>query len=291
MRVLNLSTTDTGGCGWLTSQALAGTDITYDAVSGKSSWIGYPAVRPWAERRRLAELADIHHARNRLSVLDGLPRRPCVLHHHGTQYRNDPHTHNRAAANRGARTIVSTVDLLEHAPDDAVWYGSPHNFDWLAAFRKPQPGPLRIGHAPTVRTSKGTDQFLAALKRRGSGGRVVLIERTPWKRALAIKGTCDVLFDQFTYGYGSNSIEAWGMGIPVISGAAPHIIDRMIRTWGALPFYHATEHTIGDAIEAMADPQVRQEWADRGLAHAKTYHSYEAARATLGRVYAEALAQ
>lgn len=290
MRVLNLSTSDTGGCGYLTKRAFAGTDITYDAVTGKGTWIGYPAVQPWSQRRHLAELADIHHARNRLSILDGLPRRPCILHHHGTQYRSDPHTHNRAAARRGARTIVSTVDLLEHAPDDAVWYGSPHDFNWLAAFRKPHTGPLRIGHAPTVRSSKGTDQFLTALERQ-EAGEVVLIERTPWKQALAIKGTCDVLFDQFTYGYGSNSIEAWGMGIPVISGAAPHILDRMRSMWGSLPFYEATENTIGDAIEAMTEPNVRQEWADRGLAHAKMYHSQQAARATLGRVYAETLAR
>lgn len=289
MRVMNISTSDTGGCGWLTQLAFAGTDVTYDVVSNKSTWIGYPTVEPWSERHRLAELADVHHARQKLSVLDGLPRRPRVIHHHGTRYRSDPHTANREAARYGARTIVSTVDLLEHAPADAVWHGIPHDLDWLAKFRRPLGGSLRVGHAPTIRSNKGTDDFLAAAKR-VPGVKVVLIEWTPWMQALGVKGTCDVLFDQFTLGYGSNAVEAWGMGLPVISGAAPHILDRMRAMWGELPFMEATPRTIGAAVEAMKDPAVRDEWAARGHAHVTAYHTREVARAKLGRLYEEVLA-
>ena len=301
MRILNLGYSDTGGCGWRTQQALNGHNgITYDVAVGRQTWIRYPTTpQRWEDRHTLAELADIHHARNTLKVLDGLPKRPTVIHYHGTQYRDNPHDANKAAANYGAQTLVSTVDLLEHAPHDAIWYGGPYNIPWLAKHRRHTPGPLRVGHAPTVRTSKGTDQFLTSLatyqNNRGRGVdnhvRVILIERKPWLQALKIKGTCDVLFDQYTLGYGGNAVEAWAMGIPVISGAPQHILDRMLDMWGYLPFYPATPDTITDAIDHMRDPDVRQEWAQRGLDHVQRYYTPEHARTLLTDVYAQTLSR
>lgn len=287
MRVLNTGVADLAGIAWLTKQALA-PHIRVDLCFKKRYWLNYPTGRPWRDRERLARAADLYHVNASGHALARLPRKPVVLHHHGTAYRNNHQQLNDLAAALGARTIVSTVDLLDYAPADTVWYGAPYDLDWLATHRIPQHGDrIRIAHAPTNRAAKHTATFLRACE--GLPVDVVLIEHTPWPDALKIKGTCDVLFDQLAYGYGSNAVEAWGMGIPVISGAAPHILERMTAMWGATPFYPATESTLRDAVEAMLDPATRQHWATVGRAHVSAHHSQAAARATLGRVYRELL--
>src|SRR5690606_30034247 len=93
-------------------------------------------------------------------------------------------------------------------------------------------------------------------------GDPVLIERRSWAECLAIKGTCDVLFDPVILGYGNNAIEAGGMGIPVIAGPAPSTLARMRDTLGTLPFLGTGE----------GGPADRSEYALLGAAHAARWH-------------------
>lgn len=276
---------DTAGIGWLLAKAFAARsgDIRLRSAVWKSNYIDYPHDLPWWRAARAWSAADVVHLHNTIRTwqLMGADR-PFVLHHHGTYYRENADRLNREVSDAGGRAVVATLDLLGHG-DDLTWCPAPYDLDWLAGFRKPQGGRLRVGHAPTDRALKSTEAFLAACAKLDV--EPVLIEQRPWLECLAVKGTCDVLFDQVQLGYGHNAIEAWGMGIPVIAGAADATLDRMQGTFGYLPFLTATATTIGDTINALLEDDRRDRWAARGLDHARRWHDGAETVARLSGIY------
>lgn len=285
MRVLSVQLGgDTGGGGWGTSRAFRGhPTITFRSAVRRSNYLRYPADLPWPEVEREWDRADVVHIHGSFRAWRTMGgNKPFVMHHHGTKYRRNADLLNRAVSDLGGTAVVSTLDLLDYG-DDLTWVPQAHDLPALAAHHKPQHGRLRIGHAPTNRTIKSTDAFLAACARLDV--EPVLIERRSWAECLAIKGTCDVLFDQVTLGYGNNAIEAWGMGIPVIAGAAPSTLARMRDTFGTLPFLATDEGGIADAIAAMIDPPTRSEYATLGAAHAARWHDGTETVARLERAY------
>jgi hypothetical protein len=286
VRVLSIHKgADTAGIGWLLTLAFArlSTDVRLRSAVRRSNYIDYPHDLPWTAAAAEWARADVVHLHNTLGTwrLMGADR-PVLLHHHGTYYRENAAALNKAVADLGGRAVVSTLDLLGFG-DDLTWIPAPFDLDWLAGFRKPQGGRLRVGHAPTDRGVKSTEAFLAACRRLDV--EPVLIERRAWRDCLAIKGTCDVLFDQVRLGYGHNAIEAWGMGIPVIAGADDVTEDRMVATFGGLPFYPATEATIDGAIRDMMRPDVREEFAACGLDHVRRWHDGRATVDVLTALY------
>lgn len=285
MRVLNVSTRDTGGTGRNAAIAFNryAPGWTYHAVKRNerptsANWLDYPVHTSWAEARALAKEADVFHVNNTLKAarLLGVLHRPLVWHHHGTMFRT--HTQRFLEVQRDLKAVglASTLDLWLLAPDELEWLPAPYDLDWLASLRKPaDEGRLRICHAPTNRGVKSTGAFLAAVKklRREVPVELVLIERQPWKRCLELKGTCDIYFDQVILGYGNNSIEAWGMGVPVIAGAASDTLTEMERRFGSLPFVLADEGSIYDALVSLVEPEARATWAKRGLEHVRQWHA------------------
>jgi hypothetical protein len=281
LRVLNITTTDTGGTASRTRDAFARhrPDWVYDFVATSPKYMRYPVHRSWRDAPELWEAADVIHYRNSFALQQSLraPDRPSVILHHGTNYRA-LHEHLIAeAARRRAITTVSTLDLWLIHPDDSEWLPSLYDLDWLAGFRRPREddGVLRIAHAPTDRKVKSTARFLAAVERlRGDGVNVELdvIEKAEWGQCLTRKGAADVYFDQVQLGYGNNAIECMAMGIPVIAGAAEDTRAEMVRRFGSLPFVEATEGTIYEALRDMVDPDLRDYWGSRGHAHVRQWH-------------------
>lgn len=153
--------------------------------------------------------------------------------------------------------------------------------------------PLRIAHAPTNRQVKSTALLIQAVDRLKADGLDVeldLIERVPWTVCLERKAKADIYFDQVILGYGCNALEAWGMGIPVIAGAADATLDEMERRFGTLPFYHATEETIYDALKELVEsPKLRAEYGKLGYEHVKRWHSEEVVVEQLKALYRRAL--
>ncbi len=99
----------------------------------------------------------------------------------------------------------------------------PFNLDRFELVKKEPGETVRIGHAPTNREAKGSDEILAALNhlKNASCIEIVLIENLPYERAIELKATCDIFVDQIgDLGYGINSLEAMAMGIPAASSLA-----------------------------------------------------------------------
>jgi hypothetical protein len=154
---------------------------------------------------------------------------------------------------------------------------------------------IRIAHAPTNREIKSTEPLIAAvdrLKEEGHSVELDLIEGQTWDTCLARKAKADIYFDQVLLGYGNNSIECWGMGIPVIAGAQPATLAEMERRFGSLPFYTATEATIYDELKAMVtSPDLRAEYSQRGLEHVRAWHDEAKVVELLKDIYTRAAQQ
>jgi glycosyltransferase involved in cell wall biosynthesis len=272
------------------------------SLTSKQNYIEYPPDLPW-ERQVVIDAwqaADVVHLHHGFVTADRMVRgqvgrrvehKPYVVEHHGTIFREMPAVHVRELQKRGSLGVVSTIDL--HLVSGLEWLPPPVDVRGLKMTRQEQqaaspeaigaelagarePARVLISHAPTNRGVKSTDEFLKAVKRLQDEGYPVdldLIEHRPWAECLERKAKADIYFDQVILGYGCNALEAWGMGIPVVAGAADETLDEMERRFGHLPFYHATEETIYDALKELVEsPELRAEYGRIGHEYVKRYH-------------------
>ena len=161
---------DTGGVGVAIKHGL---DLFEPKVSARfmcasETYIEYPTDLLYDARTcaDLARDADVLHLMNTLSLLrrQRCGTRAVVLHHHGTRFRNG-HAACAAEARRfGAIQLASTLDLAILEPD-VSWLPSPYDLEVMATFRSPRhDGVIRIAHSPTVRSIKGTEDIIAAVR-------------------------------------------------------------------------------------------------------------------------------
>ena len=93
---------------------------------------------------------------------------------------------------------------------------SGHNYDKSHKF-------IKIGHAPTNRLAKGSNEIIKIIRSLASQYQIQLdlIENLPYEMALKRKYQCDLFIDQIgDLGYGMNSVESLAMGIPTLSSLA-----------------------------------------------------------------------
>jgi nucleotide-binding universal stress UspA family protein len=247
--------------------------------------------------RDLADEADIIHLNNSWRPWQKLRfsrRKPMLLHHHGSLFRQQTKDLLNWAYRNHAVQAVSTVDLLRVAPQNLHWLPTAYDVGWLQEFGKAHREPngrILVVSAPTNRQYKSTALLEAAVAQLQGDGLPVdllIIEGKPWAECMALKASADIYFDQVILGYGCNAVEAWGMGIPVIAGADEWTLAKMREVYGSeeLPFYEATEDTIGAAIADLAQhPRKRAAYAKRGLAHVRKFHDERPALTRLAQLY------
>jgi hypothetical protein len=157
-----------------------------------------------------------------------------------------------------------------------VWI--PHSIDVLKNEWKKPTGKIRIGHAPSNRSKKGTSLFLEAIKD-FDNVELVLMEGLTNKEVIELKKTLHIFADQFVIpAYGMNAVEALAMGIPVISSCMD--ID-------GCPVYRVAEYTkeaISDAI-GQAIKGLNQTASKKAFDWAKKIHSQESACKRLESFY------
>jgi hypothetical protein len=172
----------------------------------------------------------------------------------------------QAATEHAGAVFVSTPDLLEFVPRSRLL---PQPID-LPAFEERARNarartingrplidrPVRIAHAPTNRSIKGTRHIEASVERLTAEGlplELILIERMSHDEALAISASCDLAIDQVLIGaYGQYAVETMALGKPTICyirddlaqcyprpcpaiSAPPSDLDRVIADWVTHP--------------------------------------------------------
>ncbi|HOX22891.1 MAG TPA: glycosyltransferase [Elusimicrobiales bacterium] len=116
-------------------------------------------------------------------------------------------------------------DLLEFLPKEKASflpYTVPGHYDLRPVFPDFGKRALRIVHAPTNRSAKGSEIIIAAcrnvLKKHPQSLELQLVENTPNERALELYASADILIDQTLVGwYGGIAVEAMRLGKPVMS--------------------------------------------------------------------------
>ena len=315
MNVLSIQKgSDTGGQGIRIKRAFDNhaPGWTYRTMTapGVSDYIAYPQDMRWSSKaiKDMWPELDVVHLHNNFATYDFVQRRlkakPAVIHYHGTQFRQNSEHFLAQQRERKTPALVSTLDLYLIAPDELEWLPAPYDADWLASLRPDRDSSIiHIARAPTNTQIKSTDAFKTAtdrLKAEGAPIEVDIIEHVTWNECLRRKANADIFFDQVILGFGCNSLEAWGMGIPVVSGVDPdraraigHAIPRdveaeYIRRFGSLPYYRATEDTIYDALrELVESPKLREDYAILGNKWLRQFHDEPVVVKQLQNVYAQ----
>lgn len=296
MRVFSLATgSDTAGIGAGFARAFRKSPhISLRSMAASRNYIGYPIDIPY-NRTRLdryyaaADVVMLHNTLHGHHWYDAGQGKPTILMHHG---RTDPEAFRaiaRSAVELGAVQIGSTLDLSVFDPDIS-WCPPPVDIRALRRLRAKarRSKRLRIGHAPTNRDIKGTAVFLAAMDRLAARHDVetVVIEQMSWRDCLRLKATCDVFYDQPELGYGSNAIEAWAMGIPVLAGVSDdEVRSAMLSRWGRLPFIETSVDTLERDLERVIESHdLRREYGRIGFRHVSRWHSDASVRSRLTRL-------
>lgn len=280
---------DTGGQGYRIREAFRRHEPSWqvDSLALTTKFMKYPeqisgrAYDRVQAARSLYEAADVVHLRLTLAGWEKLDKgqgKPIVLHHHGTIFRIGHHALATRARRMGAVQVASTLDLTLLEPG-VRWLPSPFDLGALRAIRERVHVPsdrIRIAHAPTNRSVKGTRTFEVVVRKLAKEYPidVDIIEGRPWAECLERKAKADIFYDQTRLGYGNNAVEAWGMGLPVIAGVEdPAVRSRMVETWGSLPFVEASETTLEASLRLLIESRaMREDFGARGESFARRFH-------------------
>lgn len=210
--------------------------------------------------RRALQECDVIHCHLGYHQLESLGVRygdtPVVVHHHGTMYRREPEKVNRRDVNKAAVRFVSNPELLQY-DDDLYFLPNPVPVMRYRRLRERlyqrNDSVLRVGHSPSKRWIKGTEEFLAVceeLNEMGCNVDPILIEGVPHAQSLEMKARlCDVFFDSFWLsGIQCSGLEAGAMKMPVIGGDED-VLDYFA---GDPPYLYAnSQGELGDVLYGL----------------------------------------
>jgi hypothetical protein len=273
MNILILAEWDHSGAGNALMHAVNEcTEHEARQVAYEDSYLQYPCdvFRPTPqELQKLwdwADMVNLHDGAYHL-IPDGAEARPIVSSYHGSTYRNRWPYYNEVDRQSGNVATAFNIDLVMLGPR---WL--PRAVPDMMDKRWRQSGAFRVAHAPTSRRIKDTETVLGAVKDI-PGVELVLIEHTSNADCLQIKAGCDLLIEEFQLGYGTNAVECWAMGLPVISHAIPGILMEMRERLHPLPFVDTPLEELRErVIQLRDDKNVYKEAARRGRSYWADYH-------------------
>lgn len=276
MNILIVARYDWSGAGYALMQAInEHTEHTARAICYNRTYLDYaydvfaPSPELVLELAAWADVWNLHDGGN--LVPRGAERRPAVATYHGSWYRKNWRAVNSAASRLGYIQTCLTMDLTQYGPR---WIGRP--MADLSHIRAPDSDMFRVAHAPTGRTKKGTDQVVEGL--RGLDGiSLDVIEHVTNNECLRRKARAHLFVDQMVdiVGHGTNSLEAWALGIPVISKASQAVQGLIMDHVGYVPFYQA--QNAGELREAAMrfrdDRDFYDRWRKIGIQYVRQWHA------------------
>lgn len=148
-----------------------------------------------------------------------------IHHHHGhPHFRSNPEFYREKYRNLKRKVLVSTPDLLHLLPE-ARWQPNlvPIKDSSYLPNAPSGNGTIRVGHAPTRKDLKNTQELIQVIRRlqptlRDPQLELDIIENSLHKRCLERKNQCYIVFDHMQGYYGVSSLESLSQGKPVIAG-------------------------------------------------------------------------
>jgi glycosyltransferase involved in cell wall biosynthesis len=138
-------------------------------------------------------------------------------------------------------------------------------------------GKIKIVHAPSDGTIKGTSAILAALEslKGGYDFELILVEKLPHEEAMRIYRSADLVIDQILAGwYGGFAVEAMAMGKPVLCYLREddfvNVPDAMIAD---MPIRNIRPDRLAADIAAALDRRDEwPEWSAQSRCYVETWH-------------------
>jgi glycosyltransferase involved in cell wall biosynthesis len=154
-------------------------------------------------------------------------------------------------------------------------------------------GPVVVVHAPNHRFIKGTEYLIHSidvLREEGLQVELILIEKkknTEVKKILEEKA--DIFFDQLILGYAMSAIEAFSVGLPVITNLENDDYVRVFRRYSYLnecPAMSASHETLTDVLRILVTkPELRKQLGEAGRKYAEKYHSFRTVQELFTKIY------
>lgn len=299
MKILLCANTDYGGGAWFLSQAINRyTDHEARHFRMSQSALEYPyhmlAPSP-AEIRKLVDWCDVLHVRESQKFLPGnylrKQKKPVVITYCGRGYRRRAKRTIEAKRRVGWLVTVSTPDLPFYYPDEPpLWI--PNTREDMIDYPTRRHERFTVTHAPTFRERKGTDVLIEAVQGLDDVD-LELVEKVAYSQCLRRKAPCHLLFDQFANGYGNNTIEAWALGMPVITNdLETKFTHHLEEACGYLPFVKVPEdaNALRETIDRLhRDETFYKEMLDKGRQFFFTYHHAPAAAKRAIEIYEMAI--
>jgi len=271
---------DHSGAGHALAQAVnAHTEHTARQVVFEESYLNYEtdAVQPSRNRvRELWEWADvvnIHDRSDKRAPWDVVDR-PMFSTYHGSEYRQRWPYFN--AWDRQLGRIGTSLNL------DLVALGTrwtPRPMPDLMHRRNGRVAGdlLHVVHAPTNREIKDTQTVIESLSDL-DGVHFELIEHVSNEECIARKARADLLIEEFKLGYGTNALECWAMGMPVISNAFGGILSYMRYRLKEFPFIQTPLKDLRARVEHLRDNRDElEQHARRGREYWEEWHKPDVA--------------
>lgn len=284
MNILALGAMDCSGAGHALMTAInQTTEHKARMVVLRQKWHRYPTdiIKPSRpELLELIEWSDVLNFQVRGEELlpPKSPKRPAVKTYHGSEYRWHWKRENARAKALGWLQTCITIDLSQCG---ATWIGRA--MPDLSHMASPMSDSFHIVHAAAVdrkkkANRKGTDILLQALDKEIDGVTADIFREVPNEECLRRKAKAHLYVDQVGprgLGYGTNALEAWALGLPVIA-SAPAITRHLMRNIiSYLPFCPCddAETLRRRIVQFRDDEQFRQKWIAKGHWYLKTWHS------------------
>lgn len=168
--------------------------------------------------------------------------------------------------------LVSTPDLLQHAPN-GVWLPNPINTAEIGALaQRPEGGKIRIAHYPYYKNYRRENYYEEAFKVLDSAkSEIVEVFDMPHDMVLRTISSCDIVAGKVLPDigwFGKFELEGMALGKPVIC----YVSDALYEKYRP-PVYRATRETLArDLGNLVEDVQERRRLAEAGSNYVRENH-------------------
>ncbi len=149
----------------------------------------------------------------------------------------------------------------------------PFEFEKYSASARPlQREQIVIGHAPTNRVAKGSEEIIATVRSLANDFpiQLELIEGLPHAEAMRRKAQCDVFIDNLgEFGYGVNAVESLALGVCTCTSLMPEFLEL----YPDHAFVEINFKNLKEQLRRLcAETTLRHAFAQKGRAWAEQNH-------------------
>ena len=181
----------------------------------------------------------------------------------------------------GAKLLALNPDLLDVLPPESSFlpYSHINLGTWTQVAYPKLDGPLVIGHAPSVKSVKGTEKISQAVDRlrdKGIDVELRLFHKIPNNKIRESIASCHVLIDQIYAGfYGGVAVEAMSVGRPVLCfirhADLRHLPKEMVDDLPIISISASTLEADIEELSLLSEEQLR-DLASKSRQYVEKWH-------------------